>query len=59
MSHNKNNNNRLDLILRQYVRSDKQAFINELKSKGYKMTGREGVEKIIKMLINHKNNKNA
>jgi hypothetical protein len=54
----KNNNRRPDLILRSYVRNDKQSFINELRSKGYKMTGREGVEKIINMLLNHKKKSN-
>jgi len=46
-----NNNKNTWLIYRGYVKADKKAFIDELKCKGYKLTGKEGIDKITEMVL--------
>ena len=44
------------LTLKGYIKQDKKAFTDELKRKGYKLTGREGLDKLTEMVLGlHKN----
>jgi len=34
-----------------YIKRDKQEFINELKSKGHKLSGRESIKKLTNLIM--------